>query len=332
MDIVIPWVDGADPAWRKERDRYLSGPAKDSLSDESEARFRDEGTLKYLLRSIERFMPWAGTIHFVTWGHTPEWMKTDAQGLHIVNHRDYIPEKYLPTFSSHTIELNMHRIPDLAERFIYFNDDLLVLRPTAKEDFFKNGLPRDFAVETALIGRYHRSIAGVALGNMEVLNAHFSKRKVQKANLSKWFSPCYGKEQLKTLLLRAWPQFSDLSYYHTANAFLKSTFEEVWNAAGSELDETCSHRFRQMNDINQWIMRDWQLLSGRFIPKSPKGGKNYNLGSELPQIRKAIEERRYQMICINDVNYETIDNYEQTVQTLQEVLETFLPEKSRFEK
>ena len=330
VDVVIPWVDGSDSAWRAERDRYSGEGRKESQSDVSDARFRDEGTLKYLLRSIEKFMPWIHTIHFVTWGHLPEWMNPDAAGLHIVNHQDYIPEKYLPTFSSHPIELNMHRIPGLAEQFVYFNDDVLVLRKTRKEDFFSTGLPRDFAVETALIGKYHRSIAGVALSNMEIINEHFSKRKVQSENRSKWFTLRYGKDLLKTLMLKSWPRFSDLSYYHTANAYLKNTFEEVWDVAGEALDETCSHRFRQMNDVNQWLMRDWQLVTGRFIPKGTKTGKNFNLFSELPQIRQAIEEQKYQMICMNDVNYEKVEDYGAVTDELHRILEAFLPEKSRF--
>ena len=63
-------------------------------------------------------------VHLLTYGHLPAWLEPDHPKLHIVNHRDFIPEEYLPTFSSHAIELNMHRIPDLAEHFLYFNDDV----------------------------------------------------------------------------------------------------------------------------------------------------------------------------------------------------------------
>ena len=56
-------------------------------------------------------------------------LEPDHPKLHIVNHRDFIPEEYLPTFSSHAIELNMHRIPDLAEHFLYFNDDVYLMKP-----------------------------------------------------------------------------------------------------------------------------------------------------------------------------------------------------------
>ena len=37
-----------------------------------------------------------------------------------INVEDFIPEEYLPTFSSHVIEWNLHRIPDLFDNFVYF--------------------------------------------------------------------------------------------------------------------------------------------------------------------------------------------------------------------
>ncbi len=45
--------------------------------------------------------------------------------LELVDHkvlfRGY--EEYLPVFNSQTIETVLHRVPNLAEYFVYFNDD-----------------------------------------------------------------------------------------------------------------------------------------------------------------------------------------------------------------
>ena len=53
-----------------------------------------------------------------------------------MNHRDFIPAEYLPTFNSNTIELNIHRIEGLADRFVLFNDDTFLTRGCRPEDFF----------------------------------------------------------------------------------------------------------------------------------------------------------------------------------------------------
>lgn len=132
IDFVLPWVDGSDSAWIKQRNEYL-GIKNDQTQD---SRFRDWENLQYWFRGVEKFAPWVNHIYFVTWGHIPSWLNTDHPKLTVVKHEDYIPKQYLPTFSSHPIELNMHRIRGLSEQFVYFNDDTFIIN--------KNGTGRLF--------------------------------------------------------------------------------------------------------------------------------------------------------------------------------------------
>ncbi|MBR6159158.1 MAG: Stealth CR1 domain-containing protein, partial [Lachnospiraceae bacterium] len=125
IDFVITWVDGNDPEWRKEKEKY-SGK---TTGDDREKRYRDWELLRYWFRGVENCAPWVNKIHFVTCGHLPDWLDTGHPKLNIVNHKDYIPEQYLPTFSCRPIELNLHRIPGLSDDFVYFNDDMFLLRP-----------------------------------------------------------------------------------------------------------------------------------------------------------------------------------------------------------
>ncbi len=333
IDIVIPWVDGSDPAWLEEKKKYLlQDPEKRSNVDALPARYRDSGTLRYVFRSIEEYMPWIRTIHFVTWGHLPAWLNTEAKGIHVVKHSDYIPEEYLPTFSSHTIELNIHRIPGLAEQFLYFNDDTLVIKPTNPTDFFKQGLPVDFAVETALTGKFRHSICGVQLSNAEIINSIFSKHDVIRQYFCKWFNLRYGTELLRTLALLPWPRFSDFYCNHTVNPFLKDTFCEVWDKAYDALDETCRHRFRTMSDPNQWLIRDWQLVSGQFVPGPTNSGRSFQLTGDLTAFRQALKEKKNMIVCINDVSYKEIENFTRISEDLVTCLEDYYPIPCRFEK
>ena len=54
----------------------------------------------------------------------------------IVYHGAFIPQKYLPTFNSTTIEMFLWNIKDLGEYFIYANDDMLPFKPLKLSDFF----------------------------------------------------------------------------------------------------------------------------------------------------------------------------------------------------
>src|SRR5699024_8846127 len=139
IDFVLTWVDGNDPDWQKVKNQYT---VKD-LGDNRDIRFRDWDNLQFWFRGVENFTPWVNKVHFVTWGHIPKWLNINHPKLNIVYHHDYIPEKYLPTFSSHVIELNLHRIKGLSDRFVYFNDDTFITKTMKESDFFISGLPCD---------------------------------------------------------------------------------------------------------------------------------------------------------------------------------------------
>ena len=124
IDFVITWVDGSDENWQKKKRKYIEDKAGD------EVHYRDWGLLRYLFRSIEKYAPWVHRVYLVTDGQTPEWLNTEHKKLVVTDHKDFIPAEYLPTFNSHTIELNLHRIRGLEEQFVYFNDDFLLTKPS----------------------------------------------------------------------------------------------------------------------------------------------------------------------------------------------------------
>ena len=134
IDFVIPWVDDADKEWRKKYKKYKHDEAND------EARYRDWDILKYWFRGVEKYAPWVNKIHFITCGQKPDWLDETNPKLNLVNHVDYIPEKYLPTFSSHTIELHLSKIQGLSDKIVYFNDDMFLINEVSKNDFFVNDL------------------------------------------------------------------------------------------------------------------------------------------------------------------------------------------------
>lgn len=207
IDFVVTWVDGSDPAWRAERERCLNLP--EELGNQA-CRYRDWDLLKYMFRSFEKYTPWVNKIHFVTWGHLPPWLNVDHPKLHIVNHRDYIPEEYLPTFSSHPIELNAHRIPGLAERFVLFNDDMFVLRPVTPECFFIKGLPADYAVLYPFtMNRSGVTFTVIVANDVTEINAHSRKGKYYVGtSLSTSTSGMAERCVLRLVLLRFLPSWA----------------------------------------------------------------------------------------------------------------------------
>jgi hypothetical protein len=284
-----------------------------------------------LFRGIEKFAPWVNLVYFITWGHTPKWLNLNHPKLKIINHKDFIPERFLPTFNSNTIELNLHRLQDLSEQFVLFNDDTFILRPTKAEEFFMNGIPRDeFSLNPILpMGEKFR-IAYTNVNNTGIINEHFNKKECFGKYKKKYINRLYGKENIRTLLLQPWGCFVGFRNHHLPISHLKSTFAEVWDIETAALESTCMNKFRGYNDLNHWLMRYWNLCNGRFEPRSSQFGKYFNLGDDNEKIISYITNQTGTLICINDMSTEI--DFEKTKQELIEAFTKILPEKSEFEK
>ena len=261
---------------------------------------------------------------------SPSWLNTDHPKLTVVKHEDYIPKQYLPTFSSHPIELNMHRIRGLSEQFVYFNDDTFIINKMEPEDFFRNGLPRDYCIETALVqDDINNPFACILMNNAALVNMHYSKREVIGRNWKKWFHPAYGKMVFRNMLMLPYREFSSFKYSHISSSFLKSTFEEVWREEGEVLDRVCRTRFRSPGDVNQYVMKYWQYMEGKYEPQSPKIGKFFTIGLHDRQIHDVLRNQKCKILCINDT--ENIGDFRQQKRNIKDSFESILPEKSAFE-
>lgn len=60
--------------------------------------------------------------------------------------------------------------------------------------------------------------------------------------------------------------FKAFANNHLAFSYLKTEIEDLWNVEFEELDNTCKHRFRSRDDVNQWLIRYWHLAKGKFVP------------------------------------------------------------------
>lgn len=335
IDFVIPWVDGDDPVWQATRDRYLGVEHDDAVrvTDDQPSRYRDWGTLRYLLRGIDRFAPWVRTVHLITQGHLPSWLDTSATGLNVVRHEDYMPAEYLPTFAANAIELNLHRIDALSERFVYFNDDMLILDEVSPGDFFRDGLPRLVAsLEPATVAR--NSWFFMRVTNASIINSHFSKHRVVASHPLKWFNARYPHESLRTLSMAPFSQFSCFRELHLPDPYLKSTLAKVWELEPELMDETSRHRFRCNTDPNIWLIQDWQLASNQFAPGNARIGKVFFVFDEKGARVAAdyVTAQRGKLTCLNDHVSETdAAAVEACCKIVVDALDSILPNPSRFE-
>lgn len=237
IDFVITWVDGSDPVWDMQRQETLrkQGIFVDESLDNSTARYRDWDILKYWFRGVETFAPWVNQIHFITYGHLPKWLKEEHPKLHIVRHEDFIPAEFLPTFSSHPIEWNFHRIEWLTENFVYFNDDMFLIKKVSPEDFFRDERPVDMlALQPDVANADDQIMPYVYLNNAMVLAKYFDKRENMKKQPGAYFHPGYPLMYFGyNLLEMAFPRFTGFYTVHGPSPLKKESYRFFWKTKKS---------------------------------------------------------------------------------------------------
>ena len=208
---------------------------------------------------------------------------------------------------------------------------MFLINKVKPQDFFFKGKPCDAAILNANIS-HRKNNNHAETANMDIINDYFKKNEVLKKNFFKWFNFKYGKQLIRTICLLPWNDFPGILNAHLPNAFLKSTFETVWEKEKDVLEETSSHKFRDVMDVNQWIFEDWQLASGNFYPRNAKIGKTYAICDDddfNQKIYNIIRNQKMKMICVNDMVLET--DFESKKKQLLNAFEKILPEKSSFE-
>ena len=333
IDILIPWVDDKDLHWVEQRNFYADRCNQES-SEQSNIRFQSWDNLHLWFRAIDECMPWVHKIILVTCGQVPSFLQTDHPKLAIVNHEDYIPSEYLPTFNSNSIEMNAHRIKELSENFILFNDDVFPLLFIEEEYYFKDNMICDEAVENIIsTGAFTSGLKWMRyaqVNNMFIINKHFKKEEVQGKNWDKWYCDDYGDRLERTKACRYWYDFPGLYDPHMPNAMKKSTLAYLWDVEYEALDKGARNRFRSYSDVTQYLIRYWQICTGDFIPRRTEGKVFFPTIDTYRDVVTAIREKMYPMISINENC--TSEEFKVMKDGINEALEEIFPVKSSFEK
>lgn len=336
IDFVITWVDGDDEEWLVKKRSFMKSTDLSTV-DARARRFRDWDNLVYLFRGISHFTPWVNHVYLVTPNQRPEWLNFDCERISLINQDDLFEDKdAVPTFNNCAIELLFHKIPGLSEQFVYFNDDMFILRETPPTDFFKNGLPCITLAFAPTVAEYTsdlKSVYGIDVMNTRLVARHFTKNEILQNGWRKYLNPRNGREIFKTMLCLPFHGLVGFNEMHTAYSYLKSTYEEVWELEDEQLRESCKTRFRGEFSMNHHAMRYWQMAKGDVSVRRRSFSKMFDIhaiGDERPVVN-AILKGKPNMICIND-NVEEGKDFELIRNRIRSALDERFPDKCEFEK
>ena len=220
IDIVYTWVDGDDPLLQEKKKKYIDRTTSDTLEDAvSDTRYKNIEELRYSLRSVYLFMPWVHKIYIVVDDcQKPYYINEEHPKIEIVTHSTIFPDSsYLPTFNSQSIETNLHRIPGLLNKFIYFNDDFFVGRYIDPSDLIsEDGRPYIFTDFLSFINYYDylpENSHTIASRNTN----SFIKSVLQKQRIyNQWHHPVLLEKQM---FIRAEELFPELFKFNMSFKF-----------------------------------------------------------------------------------------------------------------
>ncbi len=319
VDFVYLWCDDKDSVWHDKMLRYAEQYFNsDDLKMFLTGRYTDHDELKISLRSVEKYLPWINKIFIVTDNQVPEWLDTNNQQIVIVNHKEIIPEKYLPTFNSNVIETYLHHIPGLSEYFLYANDDMFVNSYLSQNFFFTN--------DKKPIARF-RSMRHIEKSVIET-SAYF-KFTIKMQN---WVQKRFGKK------IYCEP-------HHNIDAYTKTICAECEKEFLKEYNICRKNRFRAENDVWRLLIYYYAIAKGMAVLKIL-----HKIDSYLPlceQVRNFLTHK-YDMDSIymrsddNDI-FEKIKKYNPKLFCINDMgtpedkfclsqLHDLFPERSVFEK
>ena len=335
IDFVITWTDSDDVEWQNEKNKYykLTDTYITDINNPVE-RYRNWDLLAYWFRAVEKYAPWVHAIYIVTCGHKPDWLNTNNSKIRFVTHEDFIPPEYLPTFCSDVIELNLLRIEELSEHFIYFNDDFFLTRPVKPEDFFENGMPKTVAIAQPIkVSENVKPWQYRFMNNYAVINASFNIREVMKKDADKWFSKVIGAEAVYNRRAFENGYISGMKSDHNVMPFLKESFKQLWQEHYSILDETSRSKFRTYRDVTIYLPNLWSIFQGRFVPVPfyYYGPQIELTPSSIDRAVVAIQKEENIAVCLNDGSLTKSEDVEMLRDKLKNAFEEKFPDKSSFE-
>lgn len=306
IDLVYLWVDGSDPLWvaRKKKSLEESTGVIQPEAASSE-RFRDMGELRYSLRSVHEYVPWARKIYLVTDRQIPQWLNTDHPQLQIVDHRQLFgDEGLLPTFNSHAIGARLHHIPGLSSHYLYMNDDVIFGRPVSPGLFFHgNGTSKFFLSKATL----PYSAPGESSPHEQ------ARRKVVQ------------------LLEQDFGVTATQTFFHTPIPQRRAIMDRLEAQYPQIFHANWSSQFRSAEDyeVNSWLHNYYGYLQGMAMPASIRYDY-FDLSdpSIVSRMERLLRIRDKDSFCVNDSAEALQDNQE----FVTEWLDRYLPRPSPYEK
>ena len=290
IDAVITWVDGSEPNYQRKLKEHLSN------NDRIKRQYLQANEINLCVASIVKYAPFIRKIFIVTDKQSPNLDNVkhivSKEKIEIVDHEEILRDniEFLPTFNIRSIDALLFKIKDLSEKFIYFNDDMFLVKKTNPEDWF--------------------------IGDKAVLTGNWVKTynkkpiKIISQKIKSFFNmrPSFNASQSKAANIAGFNS-KYFKSYHCGRPQKKSIIKDFYNKFPQRLGSQIKHKFRNPEQFMPYSLC-WHLLIKENLYVESSTNKLIEIEKskklspeELSKLLHSIDEKKeVKFLNIQDLN------------------------------
>ena len=290
IDAVITWVDGSEPNYKLKLEENLKN--KKIINRQ----YLQANEINFCVASIIKFAPFIRKIFIVTDNQKPNLNEVghlvSLNKVEIIDHKEIFRDNMdsLPTFNIRSIDALLFKIKNLSNKFIYFNDDMFLIKETSKEEWFKDN-------KAVLTGSWTKTY------NNKLIKT-ISQRIKNLLNIR----PSFNAAQSKAANIAGFHN-KYFKSYHCGRPQIKSVIKDFYDKNPQILTNQIRHKFRDGRQYMPYSLCWHHLIKENLHVESSSNklveiNKSRNLSAKkLEKILRSIDlKAEVKFLNIQDLN------------------------------
>ena len=290
IDAVITWVDGSEPNYKLKLEENLKN--KKIINRQ----YTQANEIDFCVASIIKFAPFIRKIFIVTDKQKPKFSRirhmVSLEKIEIIDHEEIFRDNLdcMPSFNIRSIDALLFKIKNLSDKFIYFNDDMFLIKETTKEDWFKDN-------KAVLTGSWAKTY-----------NKQLIKTIAQRIKNLLNIRPSFNAAQSKAANIVGFHN-KYFKSFHCGRPQIKSVIKDFYNKNPQRLTNQIKYKFRDGRQYMPYSLC-WHLLikENLYVESSSNKlveiNKSRNLSAKkLEKILRSIDlKAEVKFLNIQDLN------------------------------
>ena len=307
IDAVITWVDGSKPDYQRKLKEYLTD------NNTLKRQYFQANEINLCVASIVKYAPFIRKIFIVTDKQRPNLDSikhlVTLDKVEIIDHEEIFRDNKdcLPTFNIRSIDALLFKIKNLSDKFIYFNDDMFLVKETSQEDWFINN-------KAVLTGVWAKTY------NKQVIKT-ISHRIKKFLNVR----PSFNAAQSKAANIVG---FHDRYFksYHCGRPQIKSVIKNFYDKNPERLKNQIRHKFRDGRQYMPYSLC-WHLLIKKNLYVESSTNKLVEINRSKILSAKKLENILISIDSKANVKFLNIQDLNIATQETQQVFQNWFIKK-----